>query len=52
LAQLLDAPFTGRPTRVSGVRELVIAATPYVAVYRVEADTIVILNLFHTSQNR
>jgi plasmid stabilization system protein ParE len=35
---------------VAGTQELVIARTPFLAVYRIEADQIQILNLLHTSQ--
>jgi toxin ParE1/3/4 len=37
LTRLKRAPLTGRPSRAEGVRELIIAGTPYVAVY--EAQT-------------
>lgn len=40
----------GRPGRVSGTRELVIAATSYVAVYAVTEDTVSILRVLHGVQ--
>ena len=52
LARLKHAPLTGRPSLDDGVRELIIAGTPYVAVYEVNADAITILQFFHTSQDR
>jgi toxin ParE1/3/4 len=44
---LLQYPLTGRSGRVEGTRELVIADTPYIAVYRVVDDTIRILRILH-----
>jgi toxin ParE1/3/4 len=52
LTRLKRAPLTGRPSRAEGVRELIIAGTPYVAVYEVGADAITIISFFHASQNR
>ncbi len=49
---LIQFPDTGRPSRRSGVRELVISGTPYIAVYRVRGDFIEIIRFFHSSQNR
>jgi toxin ParE1/3/4 len=40
-------PKAGRPGRVSGTRELVIAGTPYIAAYRVSGDVATILRLLH-----
>ena len=40
-------PHIGRPGRVPGTRELVIAQTPFVAPYRVRDGTIEILRVFH-----
>lgn len=47
---LVQNPEIGREGRVAGTRELVIARTPFLAVYRVESDQIQILNLLHQSQ--
>jgi toxin ParE1/3/4 len=47
---LVQNPEIGREGRVAGTQELVIARTPFLAVYRIEADQIQILNLLHTSQ--
>ena len=44
---LLQYPLTGRTGRVEGTRELVIADTPYIAVYRIADDTIRILRVLH-----
>jgi addiction module RelE/StbE family toxin len=40
----------GRPGRVKGTRELVIARTPYVVIYRVKSDEVQILIVLHSSQ--
>ena len=46
--ELLSAnPDIGRPGRVPGTRELVIPKTPFIVPYRVQADTIQILRVFH-----
>jgi len=45
--QLIDFPLMGRPGRIEGTRELVIQRTPYIAVYRLTGDTILILRLLH-----
>jgi toxin ParE1/3/4 len=50
VAQLADQPGLGRPGRVPGTRELVVARTRYVVPYRVKRDAIEILRVFHTSR--
>lgn len=40
-------PALGRPGRVAGTRELVIPGTPYIVPYRVRADEVQILRVFH-----
>ena len=45
--RLLTAPKIGRPGRIPGTREMVIAHTPYIAAYRVERDTITVLRVLH-----
>ena len=49
---LLDSPEMGRPGRVSGTRELIIAGTPFIIPYRVniKANVIDILRVLHTSR--
>ena len=44
---LADAPLGARAGRVAGTRECVVGATPFIVVYRVEADTILILRILH-----
>lgn len=40
----------GKPGRVKGTRELVIARTPYIAAYRVKNGRIQILRILHGAQ--
>jgi len=40
----------GRPGRVPGTRELVITGTPYIVPYRVRADAIEVLRVFHAAR--
>jgi toxin ParE1/3/4 len=50
VAQLEARPGLGRPGRVSGTRELVVAKTRYIVPYRVRGETVEILRVFHTSR--
>lgn len=47
---LAQHPRIGREGRVTGTLELVIARTPFLAVFRVAAGQIQVLNLLHQSQ--
>ncbi len=47
---LAEQPGLGRPGRVPGTRELIVARTPYCVPYRVRGDTVEILRVFHTSR--
>ena len=40
----------GRPGRVAGTRELIVAKTRYIVPYRVRGNTVEILRVFHTSR--
>ncbi|MGV3579798.1 type II toxin-antitoxin system RelE/ParE family toxin [Brevundimonas sp.] len=46
---LRDFPNKGR-ARADGRRELVVAATPFLLVYRIEQTSVVILRVWHTSR--
>jgi toxin ParE1/3/4 len=48
--QLATHPASGRIGRVAGTRELVVAGTPYIVPYRVHADSVEILRVFHASR--
>jgi toxin ParE1/3/4 len=49
--QLLSSnPDMGRPGRVSGTRELVVANTPYVVPYRVRNNQVEIIRVYHAAQ--
>jgi len=47
---LLETPQIGRPGRVAGTRELVIAGTSYIVPYRVRGEVLQILRIYHTAQ--
>ena len=49
--ELLTAqPHIGRPGRITGTRELVVAGTPYVIPYRVRGGRLELLAVFHGRQ--
>jgi toxin ParE1/3/4 len=51
-AKLLQThPFMGRRTEFEGIRELVVHPN-YIVSYRVNADTVQILQVWHVAQNR
>jgi toxin ParE1/3/4 len=43
-------PGMGRPGRVAGTRELVVAGTPYLIPYRVRGDRLELIAVFHGRQ--
>jgi addiction module RelE/StbE family toxin len=45
--ELKRYPAMGRPGRVLGTRELVIAGTPYIVPYRVRKANVEVLRVFH-----
>lgn len=47
VARLASLPYTGRPGRLRDTRELVIAATPYIVVYRVRSARLEVLRVVH-----
>jgi addiction module RelE/StbE family toxin len=47
-----DAPHRGRPGREEGTREILFPPMPYIAVYRVRDQSIEVLRIYHTAQNR
>jgi toxin ParE1/3/4 len=48
--ELADQPGLGRPGRVPGTREKVLADIPYIIAYRVEENSLVVLRVLHTSR--
>ena len=51
VVMLIDHPAMGRPGRVIGTRELVVVGIPYIVVYRIEPNVVVILRLLHGAQD-
>jgi toxin ParE1/3/4 len=50
VSKLSQHPNMGRPGRVLGTRELVISGTSYIIPYRVRAERIEILRVYHGAQ--
>jgi plasmid stabilization system protein ParE len=50
VAMLAEQPGLGRPGRVPGTRELIVAKTRYLVPYRVRGETVEVLRVFHTSR--
>ena len=48
--QLRDHPLSGRAGRVEGTRELVVSGSPYIIVYSVDNDAVLILRVLHGKQ--
>lgn len=46
-----DFPLLGRPGLVPATRELMIAGLPYKAVYRIDGDVVLVVNIIHTRRN-
>jgi toxin ParE1/3/4 len=49
--RLADFPHSGRPGQSKGTRELVIPALPHLVIYRLNADQVEILRVFHTARD-
>jgi len=48
--RLREFPQSGRAWRLEGARELVVSGLPYIVIYDLETDRIVLQTLFHTSR--
>ncbi len=51
LRLLTQAPFIGRPGDRPGVRELPVRDLPYLIIYRVTADAVEVLAVFHVARD-
>jgi addiction module RelE/StbE family toxin len=51
LESLATLPDRGRPGRVTGTREFVIARTSYIAIYRTDGRTVVVTRVLHGHQD-
>lgn len=51
ILELKASPLRGRPGHKVGTRELPLAPLPYVVVYRVKADAVEILHVYHGAQD-
>lgn len=50
--ELRQWPQRGRIGREQGTRELVFSPLPYIAVYRIRDQSVEILRIYHTAQDR
>jgi toxin ParE1/3/4 len=49
---LRDHPYLGRVGPEPGIRELVMGSTPYIVLYRVQGQRVVISTIWHAAQRR
>jgi toxin ParE1/3/4 len=49
---LIDFPMLGRPGADPETRELVVGGTPYIILYQVKRDRILIRTVWHTAQKQ
>lgn len=52
IRSLEQSPNRGRMGREEGIRELLFPPLPYVAVYRVKEQSVEVLRVYHTAQDR
>jgi toxin ParE1/3/4 len=56
IVAMLDAlrnhPYLGRAGAEPGIRELVIGGTPYIVLYRVQGQRVIISTIWHAAQRR
>src|SRR5437016_442328 len=52
IRSLREWPYRGRVGREDGTRELLFPPLPYIAVYRVEEQSIEVLRIYHAAQAR
>jgi len=51
IRSLKSSPNRGRPGHLAGTRELALTPLPYVVVYRVQAEALEILHIYHGAQD-
>jgi toxin ParE1/3/4 len=49
---LRNHPYLGRAAAETGIRELVIGGTPFIALYRVQGERVVISTIWHGKQRK
>ena len=49
---LRNHPYLGRAGAEPGIREMVIASTPYIILYRVQGERVIISTIWHGAQRR
>ena len=47
---LPTTPGMGRPGRIEGTRELIIAGTPFIVPYRIKQDVVEVLRVYHAAR--
>ncbi len=52
ILSLKESPHRGRAGHEDGTRELLFSPLPYIAVYRVKEQSVEILGIYHTAQDR
>ncbi len=52
IQSLKEWPYRGRVGREVGTRELVFSPLPYIAIYRVTDQSVEVLRIYHSVQNR
>jgi toxin ParE1/3/4 len=52
IRSLKDTPLRGRLGHEEGTRELLFPPLPYIAVYRINGQSVEVLRIYHGSQNR
>ena len=52
IRNLKSMPYRGRVGSKEGTRELVLTRLPFVVVYRINQETIEVVHLYHSAQNR
>jgi toxin ParE1/3/4 len=50
IERLATLPRPGPPGRVQGTRELIVAGTPYFVPYRIKAEEVQILRIYHAAR--